>query len=428
VPSRRQVLGGAGAAAGFVALRSVTGRLPRVWAAPPYSVVVVVADDMRFDYRGLLSVFGTGPWIDCTAAAAQTPMCAPSRASLFTGSYAWRTPVVSDPTAPGMKQIEADTVATRMRAAGYRTALVGKYQNQYPWDLGAGYIPPGWIDWAAVQSVNWRPSGLHETDYCFKWASDYVRAVPASEPFFLWVAPKLPHDPFTPPARYKTATPTVPPVPPSFNEADVSDKPKFVRRKPLLTADQIATYQNDRLLQARDMLAINDGMTSLTAALQAAGRWDSTVVIFTSDNALTMGEHRLDNKGFAYEEAVRVPFVVRYPGVTRRTESRPISLVDVPATACAIAGTSAPGPDGVSLVPLITGGTPVRDGCYLTPPRTLSWEGVRTTSHKYVEHTDGFRELYDLVADPFELQNTAGQPTQATVQQQLRLLLQQLRP
>ena len=63
------------------------------------------------------------------------------------------------------------------------------------------------------------------------------------------------------------------------------------------------------------MLAINDGMVSLRAALEQAGRWDSTVAVFTSDNALTMGEHRLDNKGFAYEESARVPFVVRLPGV-----------------------------------------------------------------------------------------------------------------
>jgi len=422
------VLVGAGAVAGLAAVETATRRLPRAWSAAPYSIVVVLADDMRFDYRGLLSVFASGPWIDCTGAAAQTPMCAPSRASLFTGSYAWRTPVTSNPTASGMKQLEPDTVATRLHAAGYRTALVGKYMNDYPWDLGSGHVPPGWVDWAACQSINWRPAGLHETDYCFKWASDYVRSVPASQPFFLWVAPKLPHAPFTPPARYKNAAVTLPALPPSFDEADVSDKPPFVRSKPRLTADQIATYKLDRLLQGRDMLAINDGMINLVSALADTGRASSTIVIFTSDNALTLGEHRLENKGFPYEESAYVPFLVRYPGVARRGEWRAISLVDVPATACAIGGTTAPGPDGLNLVPLLTNRTQERAGAYVTPPDRLKWEGVRGARYKYVEYTDGFRELYDLQVDRFELQNVAGRADLATVQQQQRTLLQQLRP
>jgi N-acetylglucosamine-6-sulfatase len=428
VVSRREVLTGTGAALGLAALGSVTRHLPKAAAASPYSVVVVLVDDMRFDYRGLLSVFATGPWVDCTSAAAQTPMCAPSRASLFTGANAWRTPVISDPTSPGMKQLEADTVATRLRSVGYRTALVGKYQNQYPWDLGSSYVPPGWTDWNAVQSVNWKPKGLHETDYCFKWASEYVRA--ATAPFLLWVAPRLPHEPFTPPARHQNAMPPVPPEPPNVNEADVSDKPKFVRRKPLLTPAQLDTYRTQRLLQARDMLSIDEGMSSLMAALAQSGRLESTVVIFTSDNSLVLGEHRLDNKGFVYEEAVRVPFVVRYPGVARRQENQPISLVDVPATLCAIAspGLQAPGPDGVSLVELLTHGTRARDGVYITPPRDLTWEGVRTETHKYAEHKDGFRELYDLRADPYELTNVAGRSDTAAVQEQLRLVLQGLRP
>ena len=425
--SRRQMLQGAAVGAGLAAASAVTSRLPRAWAAPPYSVVLVLVDDMRFDYRGLLNVFATGPWIDCTSAASQTPMCAPSRASMLTGSYSWRTPVVSNPTASNTPQIEANTVATRMRAAGYRTALVGKYMNDYPWGRGASYVPAGWVDWASNQSTNWRPGALHETDYCFKWASDYLRSVGTAAPLFLWVAPKLPHEPFIPPNRYKNASPTVPPRPPSFDEADVSDKPLFVRRKPRLTSAQIAAYNQDRLLVARDMLAINEGMKSIISALTDTGRLNSTVVIFASDNALTLGEHRLFNKGFPYEESVRVPFIVRYPGVARRAEWRPISLVDVPATACAIAGTTAPGTDGVSLVPLLTQAQTVREGSYITPPDRLTWEGVRKTRYKYIEYTDGFRELYDLQTDPFELQNVAGRPAMATVQQQMRASLDRLR-
>ena len=295
--------------------------------------------------------------------------------------------------------------------------------NDYPWGRGASYVPAGWVDWASNQSTNWRPGALHETDYCFKWATDYLRSAGTAVPLFLWVAPKLPHEPFIPPDRYKNASPTVPPRPPSFDEADVSDKPLFVRRKARLTSAQIAAYNQDRLLVARDMLAINEGMKSILSAVTDTGRLNSTVVIFASDNALTLGEHRLFNKGFPYEESVRVPFIVRYPGVARRAEWRPISLVDVPATVCAIAGTTAPGTDGVSLLPLLTQAQTVREGSYITPPDRLTWEGVRKTRYKYIEYTDGFRELYDLQTDPFELQNVAGRPAMATVQQQMRASL-----
>ena len=80
----------------------------------------------------------------------------------------------------------------------------------------------------------------------------------------------------------------------------------------------------------------------------------------------------------------------------------------MPATVCAIAGTTAPGTDGVSLVPLLTQAQMVREGSYITPPDRLTWEGVRKARYKYIEYTDGFRELYDLQTDPFELQNVAG--------------------
>jgi N-acetylglucosamine-6-sulfatase len=430
VVSRRQVLAGLGATAGVAAVGTVAAR--RLWDSPStesprHSVVVVLVDDMRFDYRGLLETFTSGPWIDCTGAAAQTAICAPSRASLLTGSNAWRTPVVGDPTSSGMKALEADTVATRLRAAGYRTALVGKYQNQYPWDLGAEHVPPGWTDWAALHSSGWNPRGLHETDHCFAWAADFVRSAPADQPFFLWVATQLPHDPYTPPERYVDAAVEVPPTPPNFDEEDVSTKPPFLRNKPRLSDEQKATYAERRKLQAQDMLAIDDGLRVLVDALHDAGRWDSTAVIFTSDNSLMLGEHRLENKGFPYEESVHVPFVVRLPGVERREEPAPISLVDLPATVCAIAGQHCPGPDGVSLLPLITRGQAVREGAYLTPPDRLTWEGVRTAQQKYVEYTGGFRELYDLREDPYELVNLAGRRDRTALQHRLEALLADLR-
>jgi hypothetical protein len=69
----------------------------------------------------------------------------------------------------------------------------------------------------------------------------------------------------------------------------------------------------------------------------------------------------------------------------------------------------------------------VREGSYITPPDRLTWEGVRKARYKYIEYTDGFRELYDLQTDPFELQNVAGRAGMASVQQQMRASLDRLR-
>jgi arylsulfatase A-like enzyme len=112
-------------------------------------------------------------------------------------------------------------------------------------------------------------------------------------------------------------------------------------------------------------------------------------------------------KGEAYDEASRVPFMARWPGVAGRTERGVIGSVDLSATVCALAGTTAPGTDGVNLAPLLTRGTPVhQDFVYIEPPGG-GWNAMRSGSIKYVEYGDGTRELYDLVADPYEMNNLA---------------------
>jgi arylsulfatase A-like enzyme len=385
--------------------------------------VVILADDMRFDFRSMLAHLD-GSWIDCVNTAIETPMCGPSRAAMFRGEYSSRTGVDGNLTTYNMD--DRDTIATRVRAAGYRTVLVGKYLNEYPWDRGSSYVPPGWDVWNASGSSAYKPGSLHHTDYVFGFAAGQIRTTPTTKPLFVWVAPTAPHLPASPPARYATASPVLPPVPPSFNEADLSDKP-LMHQAPLLTAAEIAAVDEDRLQIGRSLLAVDDGIASLLAALAATGRLATATLFFVSDNGFQLGEHRLIKKGEAYEESSRVPLMVRWPGVAGRVEPGVVSSVDVTATICGLAGIVPPGTDGVDLAPLMAAGTPVRDVAYIED-NGGTFDGLRSADHKYVEYDDGGRELYELKTDPYELKNVAKEPAFAATVATLSSRLKALRP
>jgi len=387
------------------------------------TVVVVLADDMRFDYLGELTALDA-QWINCVSAAIETPMCGPSRAAMFRGQYSSRTGVNGN--SQTMNMDDRDTIATRIRAAGWRTVLAGKYLNDYPWNLGGKYVPPGWDAWFAAGGASFVHPGLDDTDYIFQVASQQIHATPANQPLFCWVAPLSPHLPATPPSRYANAQPPLPPIAPSFNEADVSDKPPE-KRLPLMTSAEISSVMNERLQTGRSLLGVNDGLGVLKTALAATGRLDSSVIFFLSDNGFLFGEHRMVKKGEPYDEASRVPFKVRWAGVPGRTERGVVSSVDLSTTVCALAGTKPPGTDGVDLAPLLRQGRAVRAAAYIEPPGG-GWDALRTGAFKYVEYAAGDRELYDLVHDPFELQNLAGVPAQAPTIAVLSAQLAHLRP
>jgi N-acetylglucosamine-6-sulfatase len=387
------------------------------------TIVVIVADDMRFDFRKVLTNLDAS-WIDCTAASIETPLCGPARAGLFRGTYSYRTGVTSNVTTFNMP--DSDTIATRIRGAGYRTVLIGKYLNEYPWTKGRTYVPPGWDGWYAAGSSSWKPGALHTTDYVFGLGASQVRATPATTPLFLYLGPQAPHLPATPPARFASSPVMLPDKPPSFNEADVTDKPPPDNAAPALTQTQLAQVEVDRLNIGRSLLGVNEGLATLVAALADTGRLAGAAMFFTSDNGYLLGEHRLFKKGEPYEEPSRIPFLVRWPGVAGRTEPGLISSVDLSATVCALAGAARPSTDGVDLSPLLTSGTAVRDAAYIEAagPR---WDALRTTQHKYVEYAKGGRALYDLAADPYEIVNRANDPVYATTRAALAARLATLK-
>jgi arylsulfatase A-like enzyme len=256
------------------------------------------------------------------------------------------------------------------------------------------------------------------TDVLADRARHFVQRTAATgQPFFMYLAPYAPHQPATPAPRHLEAFPDVTaPRPPSFNEADVSDKPAWVQNLPRLTAANIA--QLDALYRRRlqSMLAVEDLVVTLVEALAAVGQLDHTYIFFTSDNGFHLGQHRQRaGKNSEFEEDVRVPLLVRGPGVPAGALLPHLVVnADFAPTFAELAGAAAADfVDGRSLVPLL-GATPPaewRRAVLLEHDLTgtRAFRGIRTRRFKYIEYINtGERELYDLRNDPCELDNAFG--------------------
>jgi N-acetylglucosamine-6-sulfatase len=370
------------------------------------------------------------------------PLCAPSRATILTGLYDHDTGVTAndhrlfyDAGLPGR------TIAVWLHAAGYRIGFVGKYLNEYPAPAPATYVPPGWDYWVAhlgeTTGETWRSSTefdydlnnngtvVHRGGAPADYATDVYRAkavgfvreaVADRVPFFLELATHAPHFPATPAPRDAALFPALEaPRVPSFNEADVSDKPAYVRALPRFDpADVDAKYRE----RARSLQAVDDALKAITDALAADGRLANTYVVFTSDNGFELGPHRIGGqKSTPYEETVRMPLYVRGPGVRAGLVlPQMVGNVDLAPTFAAWAGAAAPaGLDGRSLAPLLRPGAPgpgaLRQAYPLNQLSRVgipSWRGVRTRRYTYVEYATDEKELYDNTSDPYQLRNIAA--------------------
>ncbi len=462
VVSRRAVVQSLGA--GSLGLLASLGRVPPGAPAPASArapsagnqtgsrpnIILILLDDMRFDdlaampaVQSLLVERGTS----FANFLVTTPGCAPARASILRGQYQHNHGVERSQGElggfTGFHNLgnERSTVATWLHDAGYTTALIGKYLNHYPFEDGnpngfsATYLPPGWDEWAGVtdegyykmvvnengELVRYRGKRHYSTDVFAAKAIDFVtRTAPPAQPFFLYLAPRAPHGPSDPAMRHLTALAgTTAPRPPSYDEADVSDKPAWVRANPRLSDEQIAQIDEYHLARLRTLLAVDELVANLVEALSSAGTLESTYIVFTSDNGYHLGEHRaLMEKGSPYEEVIRMPLVVRGPGVPAgRTIEALASEADLAPTFAAWAGAPIPSfVDGRSLAPLLDKGPIPRDwreavliehiaDRHKRSIKQPGFHALRAEDFIYVELSTGERELYDLVNDPHQLDN-----------------------
>jgi len=364
--------------------------------------------------------------------------CCPSRATALRGQYSHNHRIQGNvlPSGGGHKfralGHDQSTIATWLQSAGYYTGLFGKYMNEYEPDQET-YIPPGWNDWYAaghdyydyVLNENGRHVAYgHEpedylTDVIARHTTAAIRRVAKTgQPFFFYVAPYAPHGPATAAPRHAHLfTDTPYPRPGAFNEADVSDKPSLIRDLPKLTAEQIEWIEDHYRARLRALQGVDDLVESIVGALRETGELDNTYIVYTSDNGWHMGEHRqLYGKTTAYEEDIRVPFVMRGPGVPRGVRLTPLVLNnDLAPTFAAIGGVAPPSfVDGRSFLPLLSDPQQPWRQSFLIQRRQresfelvgpASFHALRTFDWTYVEYANGERELYDLKADPDQRTN-----------------------
>jgi N-acetylglucosamine-6-sulfatase len=481
--SRRAVIVAIGVTA--VAAGPASGAMdPPLLREPPGprpNVVVVMTDDQTQASLGVMANVESQLVERGTTFAnnfTNWPLCCPSRATFYTGQYAHNHHVLGNSAPDGgfPRLNDSSTLPVWLQQAGYQTVHVGKYLNGY--GEGASdpaYVPPGWNEWYAATSgttqsvydyvLNQNGTLVNrgatvadfKQDVFSDLAVDAINRHAPGGPFFLGVMYTAPHsggpNPSPqPPAdcnaapkpavRHASVFDAEPlPQPPSFNEADVTDKPAAIQALPPMTAAEIANAQRRYRCRLESLLSVDDGVGRIVAALRSSGELDNTLIIFTSDNGFFAGEHRVQTgKNRVYEEALRVPLVIRGPGVPDgvAVDDLTINADLAPTILDATGATAGLTEDGRSLLPfavhpdrlqgrelLLEKGNVLEDDD-LTP-QSGAFAAVRTSRYVYVENTIGERELYDLAADPYQLTNQAANPAYAPVASALASRLATLR-
>jgi arylsulfatase A-like enzyme len=383
-------------------------------------------------------------------------LCCPSRASIFTGRFPHNTHVTSNSPPYGGFAIfhergeELQTFATALQRVGYRTGMMGKYLNGYQPHGGEGvpasFVPAGWNEWDVVgdgypeygYTINHDGTpvdyGAEPRDYLTEVLAQrgvafIERSAQLRQPFMLEIATFAPHSPFVPAPRDAADFPGLQaPRNPAFDAANTG-APAWLSHFTPLEGQQIELIDRDFRLRAQSVQSVDRLIGQLEAALTARGLAQSTYLVFSSDNGLHMGEHRLmPGKQTAFDTDIRVPLIVVGPGVPAgRAVGELAENIDLCPTFERLGGARVGrNVDGHSLTALLHGQPvsawrrevliehhgPVLDaGDPDLPTRGAgnpdTYEALRTPTSLFVEYVTGEREYYDLRTDPFELHNIA---------------------
>jgi N-acetylglucosamine-6-sulfatase len=392
-----------------------------------------------------------------------TSLSSPSRACIMTGCYAHKKGVYintysdPDPNVPFLPKV--------MQGAGYETSFIGK------WHMKPGANPRDGFDyWLSFDGqgqyinppLNENGRDFVEKGYITDILTDYaIKRIrePGKKPFCLFLWHKAVHAPFTPAPRDSAAFPGAL-IPEYDNWYDTMEgKPEWLRRGWLYGVhNEVWKMSKDKpvplkiepkpwdpknktwMNYLRAMLAVDESYGRIRKYLEDLDILDNTVVIFSSDNGYFLGSHQRGDKRLMYEESIRVPLMISYPGMVKAstTNSDIVLNIDLAPTIIDLAGGTIPsGMQGRSMVPLLKGKTAGWRKSFFYEyfqesyaPGLVTATGVRNQRYKYIEFPhviNDINELYDLEKDPGEMVNLINSPVHQSIRAEMKAELERLK-
>lgn len=417
-------------------------------AAPRMNVVLIVADDLYWK----IGVYGHAevrtPSLERLAARGrrfdaaynQYPLCNPSRTSFMTGWRPERTRVWGNAEPPRPKLDGAVPLQEHFKAQGYFTARLGKifhspFETEFRWDLAedAPDVPEAAVgddEEFAARVIRTDRDDAGEPDGRSARRAAQVIEENRQRPFFVAVGFERPHGPWMAPRRYfdlyPPGTVKLPPLVPG----DLDDVPRVAWKRgaepdipPGKRQEALAAYYACVTFMDAQVGVVLDTLDRLSL-------WDSTVVVFVSDNGIQRGEHGMWRKNVLFEESARAPLIVAAPQVARPgvPTAGIVELVDLYPTLADLAGLSLAAPvDGISLRPQIEDpAAHVKEAAFTVSHRGRRLgRSVRTARFRYTWWRPDAAELYDHETDPGEHRNLARDPRHRETVARLKRLIEQ---
>ena len=428
--SRRRLITGSAAAAAMGVASSVLGAQRAGAVDPRPNILLIVTDDhpKQTDWAMKNTVSWLGQQgVTFANGHCTTPLCAPSRASIFSGRYAHNHGVRSNLHPHNLDQ--NTTVQRYLRQAGYRTGLFGKYLNT--WNISDP--PPHFDEWAMLDegyvgaTYNSRGtvtqiSGYSTTILRNRTLKFIQKSTVDQRPWFAYFAPYAAHRPNIPARKYAQTVVPAWSGRPSVFETNKTDKPPYVQA----SNHTLAEGQAARQRQLRSLLSLDEAVKKFRDKLVALGQLNNTLVIFVGDNGRLWADHGRLAKGVPYRQAHEVPFYLSWPAHGQGSgtvDNRLVANIDIAPTILAAAGITPNTPqDGRSLFSLDSRDRLLTEfwaeGAVVGGPP--SWASNVTLTKQYIEYYDlktnqmgqvggpgtvTFREYYDLTNDPYQLTN-----------------------